>query len=830
MEENMTGNRDQSNRYCIIHGHFYQPPRENPWTGIIETQPSAHPAHDWNERIYDECYRPNAYSRLLEGDGYIKGIVNNYKYMSFNFGPTLFQWLETRHPKIAGRIIEADHESRTRYNGHGNAMAQVYNHLIMPLASRRDQLTQIRWAKTFFERRFGRPSEGIWLAETAINMETVRCLIEEGIRFVVLSPNQALSTRPLDSDEKLVSKSEHELDTRIPYRVYPYSQSGEREAGFLDVFFFDEPLSRAVSFEEILTSSKTLGHRLTTPLDEAPEIPQATIIATDGETFGHHRAFGDMCLAYFFSNVAAKMHVRPVNFAYFLSICPPRTEVRLANEHSEGTAWSCAHGTGRWIRNCGCQTGGPDHWNQEWRTPLRHALDFLSSVLGQTYEERLWLYLKDPWRLRDRYEAMEDKKSTKELNGILYELGGKPAEEETALEILRLLEAQRFMLYSYTSCGWFFSDISGIETIQNLRYAARALQLGLDYSARTAVLEAFFLHLSKAVSNIGQKTGRMLFEEYVAPDMRHLEIAAFASAVHHVLYPDRELEEYLQGFTVALVHLGRAKMDSSNVECFATDVRSRNAVENGCFAIAIRVDETRAMVGYCVPLSRVDEDCANWDPASWPERRDCVTLSPSDLFYEARLSFSRTLAEDTERRTLESMQALLDEHKPWIDRLVEFNGSLPKHLESPVSFILTNRWNHAISKLEHRGLEAEVVQELTDIQRTRDKLAVAIDTWKSERLLEMVLHDEFNLFSENLSLQSADRISYLLNIVDTFSLQISKHWLEDAFYGILTGPIRALYEKYRDEKETSGDTKPLLLRLLVFARRLNFSTSEFPIS
>ncbi len=826
----MTGNKDQSNRYCIIHGHFYQPPRENPWTGIIETQPSAHPAHDWNERIYDECYRPNAYSRLLEGDGYIRGIVNNYRYLSFNFGPTLFQWLETRHPKIAERIVEADRKSRERYDGHGNAMAQVYNHLIMPLSPRRDQLTQIRWAKTFFERRFGRPCEGMWLAETAINMETVRCLIEEEIRFVVLSPNQALSTRPLDKDVQWIPKSDHPMDTRVPYRVFPYTKAGEREKGFLDVFFFDEPLSRAVSFEEILTSSETLGHRLTAPLDESPKSPQATVIATDGETFGHHKPFGDMCLAHFFTEVAPRMDIRPVNFAYFLSICPPASEVRLANEHGEGTAWSCAHGTGRWIRNCGCQTGGPDHWNQNWRTPLRDALDFLSSVLAQTYEERLWLYLKNPWKLRDRYESMEDKKSTEELNKILIELGGKPAEEDTALEILRLLEAQRYMLYAYTSCGWFFSDISGIETVQNLRYAARALQLGVDQAARKAVLEAFFLHLTKAISNIEGKTGRMIFEDYVAPDMRHLEIAAFGAAVHHVLYPDKEHSEYLPGFSVALVHLGRGKTATSNVECFAAEIWSRTSVENERFAVAVRVDETRAMVGYCVPLARVAEDCADWDLASWPERRDCVTFSPSDLFYETRLSFSRSLTEDTERRTLESMQALFDEHKPWIDRLVEFNGSLPRHLESPVSFILTNRWNHTMAKLRRRDIEAEVVQELTDIERTREKLAVKIDTWKSERLLEEILHEEFSRFSEQLSLQSADRISYLLNIVDTFSLSISKHWLEDAFYGILTGSIRELYEKYRNGDEASGDAKSLLLRLLVFAGRLNFSTSEFPIS
>ena len=313
-------------------------PRENPWINRIERQPSASPHHDWNERIYDQCYRPNAYSRLLDSKGMIVDIYNNYLSMSFNFGPTLFSWLEQFHPVTARRIIESDAESCRRFGGHGNAIAQVYNHIIMPLASRRDQFTQIRWSKHFFQKRFGRDPEGMWLAETAINMETVNCLIEENIKFVILSPSQAECFRPMQENAQWISTVSHGIDTRRTYRIFPRNRDGQRLPGHLDVFFFDEGLSKEVSFGALLKDAHILGNKLRSCYDESSVTDQVVTIATDGETFGHHKPFGDMCLAYFFKNVASKSDMVPVNFGYFLEKNPPQYEVNLKDSFGEGTA------------------------------------------------------------------------------------------------------------------------------------------------------------------------------------------------------------------------------------------------------------------------------------------------------------------------------------------------------------------------------------------------------------------------------------------------------------------------------------------------------------
>ncbi|MBN1307301.1 MAG: hypothetical protein JXA18_05255, partial [Chitinispirillaceae bacterium] len=293
--------RPATRKWVIIHGHFYQPPRENPWLNVIETQPDAAPFHDWNERIYSECYRPNGYSRLLDGEGMITHIHNNYTAMSFNFGPTLMTWMEGYHPATTRRIIEGDRESASRCGGHGNAIAQVYNHIIMPLASRRDQLTQIRWGKASFKKIFGRDPEGMWLAETAINMETVRCLIAEKIAFVILAPRQAESFRPLDASSAWISTRDQAIDTRRPYRLYAQNSSGKKEEGFLDIFFFDEQLSKEASFDDLLHDAPTFGERIDGCYTPAAPNDEVVVIATDGETFGHHKPFGDMCLAYFFT-------------------------------------------------------------------------------------------------------------------------------------------------------------------------------------------------------------------------------------------------------------------------------------------------------------------------------------------------------------------------------------------------------------------------------------------------------------------------------------------------------------------------------------------------
>ncbi|MGH7248485.1 MAG: DUF3536 domain-containing protein, partial [Pseudomonadota bacterium] len=346
----------------IIHGHFYQPPRENPWTGALDREDGANPYHDWNERIHAECYRANAFARIFDGHGNIERIVNNYTNISFNFGPTLLTWLAATHPDTYERILEADRESARRHRGHGNAIAQGYNHAILPLCNERDRRTQVRWGIADFRYRFGRSPEALWMPETACNDATLATLIEAGMSYAILSPQQALRVRAIGNhDGEWHEVSNGSIDPRVPYRYFHRDGSGRSIA----LFFYDDPMARAIAFEGALASSQSLMGRLAKARGENGTFVN---VATDGESYGHHFHFGDRCLAYALEVEAASHDLRVTNYAEFLEDHPPRDEVEIkTGPDGEGTAWSCAHGVGRWYRDCGCSTGGQEGWNQAWR-------------------------------------------------------------------------------------------------------------------------------------------------------------------------------------------------------------------------------------------------------------------------------------------------------------------------------------------------------------------------------------------------------------------------------------------------------------------------------
>jgi len=500
-------------RLCI-HGHFYQPPRENPWTGELEAQESALPHHDWNERISRECYAPNGASRLLDPCGRIRGLVNNYRWMSFNFGPTLLEWMDRHDPETLERIKEADRLSAQDQAGHGNAVAQVYNHVIMPLGTDRDRATQIAWGAREFQDRFGRAPEGMWLAETGIDMKTVVALIEGGIRFTILAPTQAERVRTLGEDEWR-DVSDNTIDPSRPYRVYPVDARGEPLcAGHLDVFFYDGPISSAVGFEHLLKDAGLYHERLKaawTPGDE----PKLVSVGTDGESYGHHEPFGDMALAYLYETLAPRDGVIPTNFGHFLSLRPPVEEVRLKNAHGDGTAWSCAHGTGRWQKDCGCSTGGGPGWNQAWRAPLRAAMD-----LARKSAEEVWDLLApdlfvDPWTARVSWISTRTGTLSREswLRGAL-----KPGRAARAEEALRLMELVRMGQFSLTSCAWFFDDLGGLEPVQNMRYALRVCEL-IEALGRPSPEARIVAILAAGKSNVEGRTGDWIWANWVKPSL-----------------------------------------------------------------------------------------------------------------------------------------------------------------------------------------------------------------------------------------------------------------------------------------------------------------------
>ena len=470
----------------IIHGHFYQPPRENPWTGEVEREVSAAPYHDWNERIQVESYAANA-AALVGSQP-----VNNYAHISFNFGPTLLSWLEKHHPETYLKILEADRLSARERSGHGNAIAQAYGHAILPLCNERDRLTQVVWGVADFRHRFGRDPESLWLPETAVNHATLDLLIEQGLRYVILAPSQA----------------DGAIDSSRAYKYLHRDRSGRSIA----IFFYNDSLARGIAFEKALTSSE----RLVRMIQSTSAGKSMVNVATDGETYGHHFKFGDLCLAHVLTVEAPQAGFWITNYGEFLDRFPPEHEVSIkTGPEDEGTSWSCTHGVSRWSRDCGCQTGGEAGWNQQWRGPLRAALNYLGDRAAEGFEEVGNKWFKDPWNARNAYiEVLLHRVSPRDFLAQHSRQQLSPADE---VRVFTLLEMQRNALLMFTSCGWFFNDISGIETIQVLRYAARVIELS-DQLGLPSHRKAFLDMLAEARSNVAEKgTGADIYVLHAEP-------------------------------------------------------------------------------------------------------------------------------------------------------------------------------------------------------------------------------------------------------------------------------------------------------------------------
>jgi alpha-amylase/alpha-mannosidase (GH57 family) len=506
-------------RYVCVHGHFYQPPRENPWLEVVEEQDSAWPFHDWNERITAECYRPNSSARMLDAEGRITRLVNNYARMSFNVGPTLLQWMDDHSPEAYAGIVEGDRRSQQRFDGHGSAMAQVYNHMIMPLANERDRRTQIVWGIRDFQHRFGRDPEGMWLAETAADTPTLELLAEHGIRFTVLSPYQAARTRELGA-ESWDDVRGGRVDPTRPYRV-PLPSGRE-----IAVFFYDGDASQAVAFEGLLTSGDALADRLLGRFTDR-DGPQLVHIATDGESYGHHHRHGEMALAHALHRLETRTPgVKLTNYAQFLDLFPPTHEAEIV----EASSWSCAHGVERWRSNCGCSTGGPG--DQAWRAPLRDALDWLHDELAPDFERHAKELVHDPWAARDDYVEVVLDRSRDSIDAFLLQHARAPLGRERVHDLLRLMELQRHAMLMYTSCGWFFEELSRLEAVQVLHYAARAIQLRSQLPDGLDLQPEFARRLDAAPSNVPAfGNGRVVYEQLVLPSIAHFEKVAAHFAI-----------------------------------------------------------------------------------------------------------------------------------------------------------------------------------------------------------------------------------------------------------------------------------------------------------
>ncbi len=550
-------------RYVCVHGHFYQPPRENPSLEAIELQDSAYPYHDWNERITAECYAPNATSRILDNEQRIIRLVNNYSEMSFNFGPTLLSWLQDKAPRVYQALKDADQISAEKFGGHGSAVAQGYNHMILPLANRRDKETQVKWGIADFKHRFGRKPEGMWLPETAVNIETLEILAENGILYTIMAPRQAKRVRRKGPRATWKDVSGDRIDPSRAYGVVLPSKKS------ISAFFYDGPISQGVAFEGLLNDGKRFADRLMSGFSDARDWPQLSHIATDGESYGHHHHFGEMALTYALQQIQESKVAELTNYGQFLEKYPPNHFVEIV----ENSSWSCVHGIERWRANCGCNSGGHGDWNQAWREPLRKALDWLRDAVAPMFEEKAKPLLKNPWGARNDYIRVILDRSDASVDAFFKDNAARQLSAEDKVVALKLLEMQRHAMLMYTSCGWFFDELSGLETVQVIHYAGRVVELAKEFLG-DQVEPQFLEQLRAAKSNIKEHgDGAQIYQKWVKPASVDIEKLAGHYAISSLFenYGEKttiycyqvEREQYsLEAEGKLRLAIGRAKFSS----------------------------------------------------------------------------------------------------------------------------------------------------------------------------------------------------------------------------------------------------------------------------
>ena len=492
----------------IVHAHCYQPPREDPWLEVIEAEPSAAPDHDWNARIDRECYRRLGATELRKRDSRaahrdpdaragLSQIINLYAWCSFDAGATLCEWLEQAAPQTLQAMIDGDRASVQRL-GFGNAIAAPYHHIILPLATRRDKVTEVRWGLADFRRRFGRDAQGMWLPECAVDEETLDVLAQEGVKFTILAPYQI---RGATGDGMPVN---WRCTSNRTLAILPY----------------DGNLAGEVAFGGLLQNPAALAGRLVgtpNPIDA----PRCTTLATDGETFGHHHRNGDVTLATALHAISANDAGRITNAAALIAAFPPSREVSLVSPSS----WSCAHGVERWRSDCGCKLDSSANTSQRWRRPLREAVDWLGNRCNEIFErEGQKLFNEDPWSVRDKCGAVVAMDGAP-LHEFVRTVVRQPQNDEAVQRARSLLELQRAVLRTFTSCAWFFDDVVRIETRQVLRYAARAIELSGMASRLQSELTQI---LSLAVSNDSE--AGTAADLYIREALPHINASARAAA------------------------------------------------------------------------------------------------------------------------------------------------------------------------------------------------------------------------------------------------------------------------------------------------------------
>ena len=703
-------------KYLCIHGHFYQPPRENPWLEAIELQDSAYPYHDWNERITAESYAPNAATRILDDAGRINRIVNNYSLISFNVGPTLLSWAKDKAPGLHEMILQADKESQGRFSGHGSAIAQAYNHIIMPLASSRDKRTQVVWGIEDFRSRFGRDPEGMWLPETAVDLETLDLMAEYGIKFTILAQYQAKLVRRIGRTD-WVDVTGGRID---PTRAYQISLPSGRK---MSLFFYDGPISRAVAFEGLLNNGEVFAQRLLTAYSSTRDWPELAHIATDGESYGHHHRHGEMALSYALRHIEDQGWARLTNYGEFLEKFPPTHEVEIY----ENTAWSCAHGVGRWQADCGCNSGGHPGWNQSWRGPLRDALNWLRDTMAVKYEQLIGQYLRDPWSARDEYIKIVLDRTPANRSAFLAKHSIRTLRPYEQVDVWKLLELQRHAMLMYTSCGWFFDEISGIETVQVIQYAGRVLQLARELFNSSEDEPLFLEKLAQAKSNVPEHgDGAQIYERSVRPavvDLRKVAAHYAITSVFHQ-YGDREriycYTAERQDFQTA--DAGRMRMAVGKA-LFTSEVTQEQGVlmfgvlHFGDHNVHAGIRAYESELEYLLLLEQTSEAFSRADIPQVIRAFDRgfghETYSVRSLFRDEQRNILSLILTSTLAEAEAAYRQLYEHHVPLMRFLGDLKTPLPKAFQTTAEYALNSHLRHAFS------------QEVIETDRIRKLIAEA---------------------------------------------------------------------------------------------------------
>jgi alpha-amylase/alpha-mannosidase (GH57 family) len=763
-------------RFICIHGHFYQPPRENPWLEEVEFEDTAYPYHDWNEKITAECYAPNAASRILDAEGRIIDIVNIYSKISFDFGPTLLSWLERHKPDVYEALIEADRLSMENFSGHGSAIAQAYNHMIMPLANKNDKYTQVIWGIKDFQKRFGRLPEGMWLPEAAVDLETLETLSDSGIKFTILSQRQAKKVRKVEGDGDWNDVSGENIDPKMAYLcVLP---SGRH----MNIFFYDGPISQDVSFGGLLKNGEAFAKRLLSAFNEQESRPQIVHIATDGETFGHHHHHGDMALSYGLHYIESSGFAKLTNYSEYLEKFPPAYQVAI----SENTSWSCAHGVERWKANCGCKTGLHAGWSQTWRRPLRDAMDWLRDRLIPIYNDEAGKYFKDTGEARNGYIEVILDRSQDNVERFITKHSEKILSMEEKVSSLKLLEMQRNAMLMYTSCGWFFDDVSGIEAVQVMLYASKAIQY-IEELCGISLEPEYMQCLENAPSNIF-KNGAEIYKQSVKPAWSDLlrvgahysissffeeytdETKIFCYTAKNEGYNRIEAgkQRFAMGKTVissditfdektiifAVLHLGDHNINGGAEEYTGDEHFSfmqyemKAAFEKGDIPEVIRLmdkhfgkniyslwhlfkDEQRRVLNQIMQLT--------YDGIEATYRQIYENnYAIMSFFHSLRLRLPRPFSSAAEYLLNTDLKNLLEEDDLDLEKLrnmIDEAKNWPIRIDrTTIGFVVSSRINRLMEMLHENPEDVELFKNIDDIMEVLKPLSLSLNLWKAQNI------------------------------------------------------------------------------------------------